>query len=158
MCWWSDFFSSYAWFERVIRQTSTNSAHCYSQLVCSTLSSSLCCPSLALETLSLDHSPRLNELWQPFLGICFPFAQFLWSLASSPKSGRESFSSAFLCTWDRQYCTVPQASERSRTQELLRPTAEMLDSKRTETMDAVSKPLSTTVSETPLLSWVVRMY
>lgn len=123
MCWWSDFFSSYTWFERVIRQTSTNSTHCYSQPVCSTLSSSLCCRSLALETLSLDHSPRLNELWQSFLGICFLFAQFLWSLASSPKSGRESSFSDFPCTWDRQYCTVPQASEWSRTQELLRPTA-----------------------------------
>lgn len=113
MCWWSDFLSSCAWFERAMRQTSTNSAHCYSQLVCSTLNSSLCCPSLALETFPLDHSPRLNELWQPFLGICFPFAQFLWSLASSPKSDRESSFSDFLCTWDRQYYTVPQASDRS---------------------------------------------
>lgn len=158
VCWWSDFFSSCAWFERVIRQTSTNSAHCYSQLMCSNPSSSLCCPSLALETLSLDHSPRLNELWQPFLGICFSFARFLWSLASSPKSARESSFSHFLCAWDRQCCTVPQASGWSRTQELLRPTAEMLHSKRTETRDAVSKPLSATVSKTPLLSWVVTIY
>lgn len=133
-------------------------AHCYSQLMCSNPSSSLCCPSLALETLSLDHSPRLNELWQPFLGICFSFAQFLWSLASSPKSARESSFSHFLCAWDRQCCTVPQASGWSRTQELLRPTAEMLHSKRTETRDAVSKPLSATVSKTPLLSWVVTIY
>lgn len=128
----------------VIRQTSTNSAHCsFTVDVLDSLQLSLCCPSLTSETFSLDHPPRLNKLWQPFLGIRFPSPQFMWCLASFPKSARESAFSDFLHTWDRHYFTVPQPSEWSRrTCELLRSTADLLYNERTENRNAASKPLS----------------
>lgn len=97
----------------VLKQTCTNFVHCsFTSDVLGHQQLFLCCPCLTLGTLSLNHSPRLNVLWQLFLGICFPFPQFMGSLASSPKPAKENSFSDFLCRWDRHCFAERQASER----------------------------------------------
>lgn len=140
----------------VIRQTSTNCSLLFHNWRAGLLTALSLLSQFDLETLFFRSFTKAKWALITISGICFPFPQFVWSLASSPKSGRESSFSDFLCTWDRRYFTVPQAKwmEQNTTRELLRPTANLLYSKRTENRNAASDPLRVgTVSETqsPLL-------
>lgn len=157
MCWLSDFFSSCPWFERVIRQTSTNSAHCYSQLVCSALNSFLLSQPGFGDPFFRSFTKAKWAL-TTLSGDLFSFCSVRVISSIISQISQSSFSD-FLCTWDRQYCTVPQATDWSRrTQELLRLTAELLAREQKPGMLRTNPWESDNVSETPLISWAVTKY